>query len=155
MAAADLVRGLDALVGLRRRHADVHDRHVGLVLVDRGEQLLGVGRLGDDLDALAADERRDALAQQPAVVGDHDAHGRSAVTTVPAPGGLRMRSVPSSAATRSASPWSPVPADSSAPPTPSSVISMTATPLRRETRTDALVAWAYLATLASASQATK
>ena len=45
-----------------------------------------------------------------AVVGDHDAHGSSAVTTVPAPGGLRMRSVPSSAATRSARPWSPVPA---------------------------------------------
>ena len=138
MAPADLVRGLDPLVGLRRRHADVHDRDVGLVLVDRGEQLLRVGRLGDDLDALAAHERRDALAQQPAVVGDHDPHGSSAVTTVPAPGGLRMRSVPSSAATRSASPWSPVPAVSSAPPTPSSAISMTAVPFRRETRTDAL-----------------
>ena len=42
MAAADLVRGLDALVGLRRRHADVHDGHIGLVLVDRREQLVGV-----------------------------------------------------------------------------------------------------------------
>ena len=66
-----------------------------------------------------------------------------------------MRSVPSSAATRSASPWSPVPADSSAPPTPSSAISMTARPSRRETRTVVCVACAYLATLASASQATK
>jgi len=37
MAAAQLVRGLDPLVGPRRRHADVHDRHVGLVLVDRTE----------------------------------------------------------------------------------------------------------------------
>ena len=44
----------------------------------------------DHLDALATDERRDALAQQPAVVGDHDAHGSSAVTTVPMPGGLTM-----------------------------------------------------------------
>src|SRR3954451_1745792 len=152
---ADLVRGPDPLVGLGRRHADVDDRHVGSVLVDRGEQPLRVRRLGDDLDALAAHERCDALAQQPAVVGDHDAHGSSAVTMVPAPGGLRMRSVPSSAATRSASPCRPVPVVSSAPPTPSSVISMTATPLRRETRTDALVACAYFATLASASQATK
>ena len=64
MAAADLVRRLDAFVGLGRRHADVHDGHVGLVLVDRREQLVGVGRLGDDIDALAAHERRDALAQQ-------------------------------------------------------------------------------------------
>src|SRR5204862_7105987 len=119
------------------------------------EQLVGVGRLRDDLDALAAHERRDALAQQPAVVGDHDAHGSSAVTTVPACGGLRIRSVPSSAATRSASPCRPVPAVSSAPPMPSSAISMVAMPFRRETRTDAADAWAYLATLARASQATK
>jgi hypothetical protein len=48
------VGGLDSLVGLRRRHADVHDRHVGFVLVHRGEQLLGTGRLGDDL-ALAVE----------------------------------------------------------------------------------------------------
>ena len=66
-----------------------------------------------------------------------------------------MRSVPSSAATRSASPWRPVPAVSSAPPTPSSAISIAAMPFRRLTRTDAADAWAYLATLASASQATK
>ena len=43
VAPAALVCGLDALVGLRRRHADVHYRHVGLVLVDRGEQLLIAG----------------------------------------------------------------------------------------------------------------
>src|SRR3954469_22291984 len=155
MASADLVRGLDALVGLRRRHADVHDGEIGLVLVNRLEQLVGARGLRDDFDALAAYERCDALADQRAVVRDHDAHGRSAVTTVPTPEGLRMRSVPSSAATRSASPWSPVPAVSSAPPIPSSAISITATPLRRETRTDAFVASAYRATLASASQATK
>src|SRR4051794_19361897 len=155
MAAANLVRGPDPLVGLRRRHADVHDRHVGFVVVERGDQLLRVLRLGDDLDAFAAEERSDALAHEPAVVGDHDPHGSSAVTTVPAPRGLRMRRVPSSAATRSASPWRPVPAVSSAPPTPSSAISMAAMPFPRETRTDAVDARAYLATLARASQATK
>src|SRR3954451_487404 len=155
MAAADLVRGLDALVGLRRRHADVDDGHIGLVLVHRREQLVGARGLGDDFDAPAPYERRDALAHERAVVRDHDAHGRSAVITVPIPGGLRTRSVPSSAATRPASPWSPLPPVSSAPPTPSSVISTTATPSRRETRTDAFVACAYFATLASASQLTK
>src|SRR5215207_2291067 len=139
VAAADLVRCLDALVSLRRRHADVHDGHVGLVLVDRREQLVGARSLRDDIDALAAYERRDALAEQRTVVGDYDPHGSSAVTTVPAPGGLRMRSVPSSAATRSASPWSPLPADSWAPPTPSSAISTSATPFRRAIRTEAVL----------------
>jgi hypothetical protein len=105
-----------------------------LVLVDRGDQLLRVVRLGNDVYAFAAEERSDALAHQAAVVGDHDSHGSSAVTTVPALGGLRIRSEPSRAATRSASPWRPVPAVSSAPPTPSSSISMVAMPFRRATR---------------------
>ena len=56
MAPPQLVRGLDPLLGLRRGHADVDDREIGPVLVDRGEQLLGRRRLGDDLDALVADE---------------------------------------------------------------------------------------------------
>jgi hypothetical protein len=51
MAPADLVRGLDPLVGLGRRHADVHDRDIGLVLIDGGEQFLRGGCLRDDLDA--------------------------------------------------------------------------------------------------------
>ena len=56
MTLSELVRGLDPLLGLRRRHADVDDRHVGPVLVDRGEELLGRRRLSDDLDALVAHE---------------------------------------------------------------------------------------------------
>jgi DNA-binding NarL/FixJ family response regulator len=55
---ADLVRGPDALVGLGRRHADVHDRDVGPVLPDRREQLVRVGGLGDDVDPLTAHEIR-------------------------------------------------------------------------------------------------
>src|SRR3954452_3822871 len=155
MAAADLVRRLDPLVSLGRRHADVDDGQIGLAAVDRREQLVAGRRLRDDIDPLAAHEGHDALPQQRAVVGDHDAHESSAVTTVPSPGGLRTRSVPLSAATRSARPWSPVPADSSAPPTPSSAISIATTPFRRATRIEALVAFAYFATFASASQATK
>ena len=38
---ADLVRRAQPFVGERRRHPDVDDRHVGLVLVDRAQQLVG------------------------------------------------------------------------------------------------------------------
>ena len=47
------------------------------------------------------------------------------------------------------------PAAGSAPPTPSSVISMTASPPTRAARTVTVEACAYLVALASASEATK
>ena len=55
------------------------------------------------------EQRRDPLAHEQVVVGDHDAHGSSAVTVVPSPGGLVTRRRPSSASTRSARPRSPLP----------------------------------------------
>src|SRR3954454_6812370 len=94
-------------------------------------------------------------SQQPAVVGDHDAHGSSAVMTVPWPGGLVTRSRPLRAATRSASPCRPEPRSALAPPTPSSAISIATPAAVRDRRTEAADASAYLPTLASASQATK
>ena len=54
----------------------------------RRMQLVAVVGLRHDLDAGAPQQRGDALADEQAVVGDHDPHGSSAVTTVPAPGGL-------------------------------------------------------------------
>ena len=45
LAAADLVRGLDAFVGLCWRHADVDVCRVGFVLVGRCEQFLGGAKI--------------------------------------------------------------------------------------------------------------
>ena len=46
---------------------------------DDPQQALGVLGLGDDLDAVLAQQRDDALAQQRLVLDDHDAHGSSAL----------------------------------------------------------------------------
>ena len=86
-AAPCLDGGADALVGLRRRHPHVDDRQVGLVLVERGEQRLAVADAGDDLVAVVGQQRRDALAQQHEVLGDHDPHGSLAVIVVGPPVG--------------------------------------------------------------------
>ena len=51
--------------------------------VDRAQQLLRRVRLRHDLDARARQQRRDALADEDAVVRDHYPHGSSAVTVVP------------------------------------------------------------------------
>ena len=110
MALAGLDRGAEALVGERRREADVDDREVGLVAADDPQQALAVLGLGDDVDVVLAQQRDDALAQQREVLGDHDPHGSSAWMVVPRPAGSRPSSVPSSASTRWRRPVSPLPA---------------------------------------------
>ena len=122
MPLADLARGPQPLVGVRRRHPDVDDRDVRAVGAHLQHQLLGVARLPDDLEARVLEQPRDPLAQEHRVVGQHDAHraeptprdaararGISAATRVPPPGGLSTTSRPSSASTRSARPRSPEP----------------------------------------------
>src|SRR5262249_42680629 len=143
---ADLRGGAQALVGVRRRHADVDDGDVGLVGVDLAQQVLGVARLADDLHAGVLEQPRDAFAQQHAVVGQPYTHGICARTVVPMPGGLTTSRRPSTIVSRSASPRSPVPDAGSAPPTPSSRTSTTAWPFWRSTDTVACSAWAYFAT---------
>src|SRR5581483_1388006 len=160
MPRADLARGADPLVGLRRRHADVDDRDVGRVAPHLEQELLGVPRPADDLDPRLLEQAREPLAQQGRVVRDDGAQrlrhrtGSSARTTVPRPGELATSSVPSSASTRSRRPQRPEPPRGSAPPAPSSETRTVARPSARVTRTTAERASACLTTFASASETT-
>ena len=144
----------------RRRHADVDHGDVGLVGADLAQQVLGVARLAGDLEArtppaAARAPRAAARSRRRSRRGWARSYGDLSTKQ----GARAMRgaqfSLPSSAATRSASPRSPDPRPGSAPPTPSSATSTTAWPLVRATLTRACEALAYLATLVSASATTK
>ena len=77
---ADAPRGAHALVGVRRRHADVDHGDVRLERADRVHQVDGVLGLCDDLEARIREHACDALAHECGIVGDRDAqrahHGR-------------------------------------------------------------------------------
>ena len=115
------MRGAQALVGVRRRHADVDDRDVGLVGAHLAQQLVGVAGLADDVEARVLEQARDARAQQHRVLGEDYAHGISALTVVPPPRGLLDLEPPVERrdAGRPAR-AGPSRAAGSAPPTPSS-----------------------------------
>src|SRR5262249_5574547 len=134
--------------------ADVDDRHIGRVAPHLQQQVGGVLALGHDVEARLAEQARKPLAQEHAVLGDHDPHGISACRRVPPPGGLQTRSLPPSASTRSARPRSPDPRSVSAPPTPSSLTSTTTSASLRVTSTSAEVARACLPMLARLSETT-
>src|SRR4030095_2471381 len=69
-ALADLPRRSQALIRVRRWHADVDDRDLRLVHADVAQQILGVPGLRDDLEPRLAEEARDALAQEHRAVGE-------------------------------------------------------------------------------------
>src|SRR5262249_18601258 len=156
---ADLARGAQALVGVRRRHADVDDRDLGAVGTHLEEELLRVARLADHLEARVLEQTRDALAEKHGVFGEHDAHrydskGISATTLVPPASGLSIDRRPSSTATRSASPRRPEPPAGSAPPMPSSATWTRTRPFGAHPATSIGEARACLTTFAIASETT-
>jgi hypothetical protein len=66
-----------------RWHANIDDRHVWLRGRDDRLQGRTVRDGAGDLDARLHQQAYESLPQQGRVVGNHDAHGSSAITTVP------------------------------------------------------------------------
>jgi hypothetical protein len=58
---------------VRRRHPDVHDYQLGLVLAYERQQVVGVARLSNDLEPGPCEEARESLAEEDVVVCDDDA----------------------------------------------------------------------------------
>src|SRR3954453_4074880 len=149
----DPLRRTQPLIRMRRRHPDIHDRHIRLGKPPPPHQILRIINLPNHLKPRIHQQPRHTLPQQHRIIRQHYSHGITDDTQVPEPL-LRTASIPSRASTRSASPRRPVPPSGSAPPTPSSETSIVALPSKRMIRTVACLALAYLATFVSASATT-
>src|SRR5262249_40090547 len=130
---AELECSAEALVTKGGWQADVDDRNVRLVVADGVDERVAVCDCGGDVEAVVAEQACEPVAQQGKVLGDHDAHGSSALIVVGPPCGLAIASVPSSASTRRLSPVRPLP-DASAPPRPSSATSTSSREARMRIR---------------------
>src|SRR5262249_29142041 len=116
---AELECGAEPFVAKGWWQANVDDRDLRLVAADCVDERVAVRHRRCDVEAVVAEQSCESVAQQGEVLGDHDAHGSSALIVVGPPSGLVTASVPSSASTRRLSPVKPLP-DASAPPPPSS-----------------------------------
>jgi hypothetical protein len=74
VVAADGDRGAQALVGVAGRHPHVHHCGVWVVLVHRGQQVVGVAYGGDYLVATVGQDLGQARSHYGRVSGDHDPH---------------------------------------------------------------------------------
>ena len=81
MPLADLLRGNEPFVRVRRRHADVDDRNVRPFEADLPQQRRCVFDLSDYVDVCSFEKPHDPLAGEHRVLGDDYAHGSSVRST--------------------------------------------------------------------------
>ena len=124
-ALSDLDRRPKTVVGHVGWHAHVHDGEVRTVHFHRFDERRRVADFGDHVSPASSSTWITPTRSRTASSADHDPHGISTITLVGPPVGLRTRIHPPSALTRSARPERPLPREESAPPTPSSRMSMT------------------------------
>ena len=156
-ARPDLERGPQAVVCVRGGHADVDHRNVRLVGPHLTDQVLGVARLAHDLEAVLLEQPHHALAQEHRVVGDTTTRmGSAPCTCVPRPAPSRSRAGPRARAMPVGEPAqarcrAPGPRRRPRRPPPRRPGARS----RARPRRSRGVAFAYLATLVSASATTK
>ena len=79
---AQSLGGLDPLVGVARRHADVGDDDIRPLSVDRGEQRVEIAADGRDLEVgMRLEQAPDALTDEVVVLGEHEPDRRMAEDT--------------------------------------------------------------------------
>jgi hypothetical protein len=67
------IGSLDPLIDPGRRHADVGEHDIGLLVLDRGQQRLEIAAGGHDLDlGVGCEQAPHPLANEIVVVGEHD-----------------------------------------------------------------------------------
>ena len=70
----------ETLVGVRRRHADVDDRHVREMFPGGPQQGVRVDDLGNDLETGVRQQPRDAFTNEQRVVGEDEPQGHGGST---------------------------------------------------------------------------
>jgi hypothetical protein len=81
----DLGGGAGSVVGVVRRHPDVQDHEVGCGTPYRGDRLDRIGGRRHHLVARVDQQPGQPDPEERGVLADHDSHGSTASTTVPAP----------------------------------------------------------------------
>ncbi len=154
-SSADLDGRAHALVLVGRRHPDVDDREIGLVLGDGGEERLTVADTRDHGVAGVLEQSCESLAQEHGILGDHDSHGIATSTVVPPPRGLAMSKRAAVRCNPVPETGEPDPRRTVAPPTPSSETLTRKVASSRTARTATFDADPCLTAFVIASHATK
>src|SRR5215212_1057698 len=101
MVLPNLHGGLQAFVGVCRRHLDVDDGNVGSIESNGFLQRRAVPGQPDHIQTHCLEQPGETLTEQELVVGDHDAHGNSRCTRTRGLSPFWTVSLPPTASTRS------------------------------------------------------
>ncbi len=147
------LRCFRAFVRERRRHADIDERNIRLVLLHGTEQRRRVTHQRAHFDICLGEKPSQALPPEHGVVRDHHPHGKTASILVPTGTSPSTMSRPPTASTRSARPRRPEPVGS-APPQPLSTMTTRSSPSWSSSRTSTRLGNVRFIEFATASHAT-
>src|SRR5205823_4863155 len=92
MSCAYIDRGAQSVLGVIGRHPDVGQQQIGMLALDERGQLAGVSGRCDDGEPCAVEQEDEPFSKQRLVLTYDDAHGISAMSTVPKPAAVSTSS---------------------------------------------------------------